>query len=582
MTRLSFLVCLAVVILTGAMLPVPAASMDPLEGDARLERPVRVTSPGIGVAALLARLSKASGVSLTADTAAGEDKVTLYGPARPVREVLGDLAELFGHRWQRRRVGAETRYVLAVDPEVRRRSKALAEAPVEGFLTALDAQARALRETPLQLARRPESDPVRKALSDPQGRQSMALFAMLNSRQRRQLVEWGHYRVLFSQLPPEHQATIQRNFAEQERKTGDTFISSVKITMVRRVNPPDVSFSTARWSQHPASRLVLRMYPLGFPFADVWAPEPLPAALRGNPYGRESAGAQAPPTVTGPFPAGRDWPSRLQELAEKTGLPVLSDYYRLHCRPDGLDARPTIKDAASPWDAFAYDAGSRWWTRGRSVLFRKRDWFQRDRYEIPDPWLDTTTALLRAHGETPRLGDLLRVADLSTQQQLAVSSLGVERSVAYDTFEDDQERTAGLPELLALLKGRYPPRSRKDVRLVRQSTIPREQYEAVERSVTLTYADMMPDQRALLLPFLLAQRENLDGVALERFSVTVWPEEPRDVKDPAPGMPRCRFVPLTINWRMGRSRGSFDRLTLPLTVPDDRRTETRVEVDASK
>jgi hypothetical protein len=571
---------LAVTTLLEGVLPAPAAEkpVEPLAGNARLEQAIRVSSPGISVRELLGRISGATGVALTAEAGAGESKLILYGPPRPLRDVLGDIAELFGHRWVRRQVGAEIRYLLSVDPVVRRQANAQAEAPVAGFLRGLDAQVRALRETPAQLARRPAEEPVRKYLSDPQGRLATELLATLTSRQRRFLIERGYYRLPFSMLPPQPRAVLQRRFEEQQRESREPILS-FRAAVVRRTQPPDVSFTTRRWysaPRRPTGWLQLRMFPTGTAFAFVQGPEPLPR-LRGNPYGSGPVDTAAPSGLPEAFPPGRDWSERLERLAAAAQVPVVSDYYRVLCRPSDRMEPPGEADSASRCDRFARENGSLWWSRGRTVFFRKCDWSLRERHEIPDSWLDITIARLRAHGETPTLGDLLRVGQLAFPQQMAVGSLGVQRTEVADTFETEQERLAGLPELLALLRGRYMPRSREEVRLVRRGEVSREQYEAIERRVTLTFAEMTPDQRALLLPFLLAQREDLDGFDLERFSVTVWVEEPQDVKYPAPGVPTCRFVPLQINWRMGRSRGQFDRLTLPLTVPDDRRAETRVE-----
>src|SRR5712692_8092811 len=91
-------------LLLAAAAATPAAPVkDPLADDTRLARQVRVTVEGLPVSDLLAQLSTKVGVTLTADAETGDDKVIVFGPARPLRELLADLAALFNDRWERRK-----------------------------------------------------------------------------------------------------------------------------------------------------------------------------------------------------------------------------------------------------------------------------------------------------------------------------------------------------------------------------------------------------------------------------------------------------------------------------------------------
>src|SRR5690242_10885672 len=83
-----------VTILAVAGVTAAAAPVDPLAGDARLAQKVKVTAEGVPVEDLLARLAQKCGVSLAASRETADDKVMLFAPARPLHEVLGDLAAL--------------------------------------------------------------------------------------------------------------------------------------------------------------------------------------------------------------------------------------------------------------------------------------------------------------------------------------------------------------------------------------------------------------------------------------------------------------------------------------------------------
>jgi hypothetical protein len=90
-------------------------------------------------------------------------------------------------------------------------------------------------------------------------------------------------------------------------------------------------------------------------------------------------------------------------------------------------------------------------------------------------------------------------------------------------------------------------------------------------TMTLQYERMRPDQRALILPFLAAQPQDLDGLRVETFSVTVTAGEPTSHKR------NHRYIPLEITWGMKGGGGrDYDYVFLPLTIPDDRRDRTIV------
>src|SRR5437868_14869100 len=112
----------AVLLLAAAMimalpLRVPAAApdtvRDPLAEDSRLQRRVALSVEGLPIRDLLSLLSERTGVSLAVASDVADEKALVFGPARPLRDVLADLAALFDCRWARERSGRDsTRYRL--------------------------------------------------------------------------------------------------------------------------------------------------------------------------------------------------------------------------------------------------------------------------------------------------------------------------------------------------------------------------------------------------------------------------------------------------------------------------------------
>ena len=84
--------------------------------------------------------------------------------------------------------------------------------------------------------------------------------------------------------------------------------------------------------------------------------------------------------------------------------------------------------------------------RGKSLLCRKRDWYDQRRYEVADRWMLELIDRLRARGGKPAAGDLFRVLDLTSEQ---IAGLNALPSAPYVS---DDDRLTGIRELLAVLK----------------------------------------------------------------------------------------------------------------------------------
>src|SRR5690349_18435188 len=73
-----------------------------------------LTAEGIPIGDLLSLVRKRTGVPLSAEPELAAEKVIVFGPVRPLREVLADLATLINARWEVGKTGeGGDRYVLA-------------------------------------------------------------------------------------------------------------------------------------------------------------------------------------------------------------------------------------------------------------------------------------------------------------------------------------------------------------------------------------------------------------------------------------------------------------------------------------
>ncbi|HLK60639.1 MAG TPA: zf-HC2 domain-containing protein, partial [Chthonomonadaceae bacterium] len=139
-----------------------------------------------------------------------------------------------------------------------------------------------------------------------------------------------------------------------------------------------------------------------------------------------------------------NWTDRLKALSAESGLPVMADYYR--SRPVAQEHGSVMDVAAqnSGLDAFCQSAGYLWWTQGKTLLFRKRNWYDQRRYEVPDRWVEETIRSVEGHDDHPTYADVFRLRDLSFPQMMGLCGDidGVEQ---YDAVE-----YAGAAQILGL------------------------------------------------------------------------------------------------------------------------------------
>jgi hypothetical protein len=580
----------AVGVLTGLLLgAIPALAQEVNEdlpaSDARLNQKFLVQAEGIALGDLLARMTKESGISLRADRETMDDKVILFGPARPLRETLADFATLFGHRWMHAKEEGQERYILVKRAAVRERENELTNAATRQLQAQLDAQARALSEPPERLAKRDKEDPIRRFLSDPESRLATQLYARLDSRQKETLFSQSRLRLAHASLSPEVKRALLASLESVQRRidrvlnpSGDLPDSRQQTSSdagpnqfaaVARSTPPDLEFQL---DLRQNGFLQARMSPPALTlFAELKA-KPISLPLQCNPY----TGQQLPPNAVLPAEKAipergqEEWVRKLQRLSEAANVPVMADYYRLRGVPPVEKASLLGSGTYGALTVFCAWDGYLWWTRGNTLLFRKRDWYLRRQYEVPDRWLTQASKALQEREGRPTYADVQRLADLTPKQLIGLMNLDKERSgILPDIFDTDSERAASLPEILQILKEKALPRGSSNTPLPNYETLSQEDWNRAIKETTLAYPEMVFAQRRLIPAFLAAQSKQVAGVEPENFAFYLR------TFNLTSGPQNLSYVWAEIHWESKGVQGDY-RLPLPLTLPDDRRAATVV------
>jgi hypothetical protein len=464
--RCACVAALATALLLGAF-PLRAGAesdpSDPLAGNAALEQRVRIHSEGIAVGELMALISKETGVDVTVLSDVADDKVIVFGPPRLLKEVLADLAALFNDTWVHTRTsGGKDRYAL---------SRSITAQDYEDKL-AREIQDRLMRQLDAYIAAAKSPEPYTY-----EGYRVAAQFlGLLTVEQKQQLLMRRSLNLPFDSLTPAEQSIARQGVASLY--DADAAVARKNGQEYKR--PPDADlerdglrFQIQNAGADPAEShlhlflIVGAAYSEDFGKLDDRIPWLLP--VRGNPYTRRSIpdsatvpdASQMLPMIDGP---SLSWPKRLEALSEKTGAPILADYYR--CQPPPL---PTV----DPFPAEKGDPGRLaldqwgkthsvlWWVRGDTLLVRRRDWYTQRLSEVPDRWVLELQKHLTAQKGIPTYGDVLSLTHL-TQAQMA----GLRVSESVNRFSGilgdgtDETSLAGLPELLAIYRSRYAADSR--------------------------------------------------------------------------------------------------------------------------
>jgi hypothetical protein len=554
-------VLLAVAVATSGVTAQEKTLKDPLAADSRLLRNVTVSTEGIAIGDLIAMLAQRTGISLTAAREIADDKVIVFGPARPLRDLLADLAALFNNRWERRqRANGSVRYVLTRDVRAQQLENRLAQDRHNRLVARLEEYVRALAEPPDVLARRPEGDPIRACLSRPESRLGLAFFALLTTGQREQLFRRRHLDVSFQALTPEQQAPLRKLFtdmldkwkaqAERDRASGGL---TSPVPEPAQLEHGSLQFQWRQIVGQTNLQLELGRFPIlveAF-FADAtWLLPP-----RGNPYTGDPVPEDAPlPPLKAlqERPGESAWPDRLRQLAQRTNVPLMADFYRSGPIARLIDPpRGSADGPSAALNALCGSAGYLWWVRGKTLLLRKRDWFAQRLKELPDRWVVAMADRLRSQSGRPSRGDVVRVLDLSLSQIAGMSD---------QVTPEDEMQLHGLRELLAIVAASP---------IGQRILLPGGDRSPSSQQTVVTADQMTPRQRLLVPAFLAAigkppAPNNDDGLSIEMWCPRGEPETT------ASGY---RYVRVVV-----RGNASMYSLYLPMTLIDDRRATTKVEI----
>lgn len=487
-----------------------------LQSDARLAAPLRIAAPGVSLRELLPPVAQAAGVTLTCAPELSDEKVVLFGPPRPAGATLEDLAALLDLRWERTDRGGSVAYHLTRSPAAVQRARALEAAVTRRFQALVDAHARALSETPEQLQRRPEGDFTRSLLQDPDLRAATEFYVLLDERQKEELFHRKQLLLPLASLAPPLQTPLREVYLQRVRQEEGFFNSPEGLEAIRKAGP---NGRVIRHRPEDLERNAFRLQALradgylsvamnlgsgptvtsvstnedgkpvpalnGWPvtLVDTQALWTLPA--HGNPYGPTEENPdlhQKLGEATAKVKPEGEWIERLRALAETAGKPVLADFYRGASvnRPPTDEPEAGASADVRRLNRFCAETQYLWWSRGNSLLLRKRDWMTQAPYEVPESWRVRVQERLAARSGVVASSDLVAAGELTAAQADGLAALARGGMVS-DSSEGEALRT-----VLAL--------AATPLRL-RDRPLPAERADGTASPLTLTLGDLPPGQR---------------------------------------------------------------------------------------
>jgi hypothetical protein len=444
------------------------------EGDPRLQQRVETELVCISTRRGLPLLAGETGVSLSVapenlDTT-GERKFTVIAKGATLKEIMVQLcAALRECHWDVDTSGAQPAYLLhrnaGVEAAERERQEGVrAETQArrrEERAARVEEARRALAMGPEELAELEKTDPfLARALRYPPMRNAMEAFFSLPAERIQELAATGRLRLQYSDFPPKAQqlllAAVRAEIAwemeylagegagpdaEQEKEMFGAFAQGLPQSLeearigvfhlptqglVLYADPVSVAVIPPRHTT-PTSELMRRVFE-GTGDTKEAATEAVKhqwmqwqQRLKEEEQQRLRGRALAP-EVEQPLEMPLTGMLRLSTLekavAERTGLSVIADAYwgdqfeietGTDPRLTQLPARPSVRqalDAASSW------AACEWWTTGRCLVLRAKDfdWYNHARGDVPESVVFRYREKLRAQGRFT-LDDALALAD---------------------------------------------------------------------------------------------------------------------------------------------------------------------------
>ncbi len=472
---------------------------------------VKVLAEGAPVSDLLALVSKESGVDITAHRDVADDKVVLCGPARPLHDLLSDIAALFNDIWlHTTSADGHDHYSLTRNRQAREYETALAQ----------DIRDRMKRQLDAFIARAKSPEPY----AYESYRVAAQLLGLLSDDQRNQLLQRRSLNLVFGNL-----STIEQRTARQGVSAlYDADAAAAKKNDAGYQRPPssELEESGIRFqiqsaaSDDAGKRLHLFLtvgaaYSEDFGALDDRIPWLLPS--HGDPFTRKPVLQQTSIPTKGQIDSIINENAQpasiivsLEALSAKSGVSIVADYYR--SRPAPL---PTVdpflveadSEARRSLDQFGKSQPILWWVHDKTLLVRSRNWYTQRMVEVPDRWLLDLQKQITSQQGAPTYRDLIKLTEL-TQSQLAGlhGPDGADNNIGILGPGTDENTLGGLLELLAIYKAQYGTNLKQPIQGLPASE------EDIKRA-TITFDEIALEDRNLVAAFIQAQPNPVSAAA---------------------------------------------------------------------
>ena len=533
-----------------------------------MQQKVRILAEGTPLSDLLVLVSTQAGVNLTADRDVADDKVIICGPARPLHDLLADIAALFNDTWLHSTTAdGRDHYSLTRNRSARAYEDALAQ----------DIRDRMKRQLHAYIARAKSPEPY----AYESYRVAAQLLGLLSDDQLTQLLQHRSLNLVFGNLAAAEQVTARlavnalydgdaaaakKNDAAYQRPPDSELESGGLRFQIQNVAPTNESDS----GKHLHLFLIVgTAYSEDFGALDDRIPWLLPS--HGDPFTRKPVLQLTSVPTKAQIDAifnDNTLPTsiiaHLEALSAKSGVSIVSDYYR--CRPAPLptvDPFPVEADveARRSLDQLGKSQPILWWVHDNgTLLVRNRNWYTQRMYEVPDSWVLDLQKRITLQKGVPGYRDVMKLTEL-TQSQLSGlhGQDSPDNTIGILGQGTDENILGGLPELLAIYKAQYGSNSRLPIQ-----NLPASDQEL--KRATITFDDVSPENRYLITAFIQAQ-PNAATVATSGEGFTTRLTRSVLQKD----QPGSGTVLLT--WTMGQYL-----LTLPIFPLADRGYKVEVEV----
>jgi beta-lactamase regulating signal transducer with metallopeptidase domain len=522
----------------------------PLFSEPQLQQKIFVHAEGIPVGELLTLISKQAGIALSAKDALADEKIIVFGPPRPLKALLKDMAVLFNNTWMRGKTAdGRLAYIMVRGQRAQEYEAALRDAtPRRSFSSLLALKLNSLEARALLQAGQEEVAPHKS---------------------------WADVYRRISTLSPDNAVASKRalhNYAAgnwqnaPNPKAGDIAYSLLQ------------SMALAAGEQNGAQDRIpiLGDLPLiGHTFRKHLSSANVPEwqlPPHGDPYSKQAISRRAAlPNEETIHAAMQEpsWVDQLRALAEMSGKPVMADFYRNRPQPPWTPLSKLAKGTDPLWaalDALCHPQGYLWWAHEDTLLLRRRDWYHQQAYEVPDRWLRDMAGRLQAQGGQPTPADLIRLRELTPQQ-----IVGLTRSLGDLGYDESQ--IAGLPEMLNFLAATWGNRAQ----IWREPIAPRPENG---ENYTETGRFTLHLQRQFE-PILQAKQMTVAAGKGQRFRLGLFHLNPLTTEE---AQQATQFTIegaaaiLRLCWELDDEQGGEFDMRLPLTLPNDRRDRTRVEI----